>query len=102
MTIPVYESRGCLWSAARDSRIAIRGVAHQRQVVRDVRRRNAVLGADSVRIANLAASAIHLDHALSHNTLREIFVRRPDAHLLHLLILGRKVGRRSERVISLE
>ena len=43
-----------------------------------------------------------MHHPLCDNALREILVRRPDAHLLHSFILGRNVSRGSERVIGLE
>src|SRR5213596_1116431 len=49
----IDEFRGGLCAQARDSRITIGGVAHQRQIVRDELRRDAKLRADGFGIANL-------------------------------------------------
>ena len=49
-----------------------------------------------------AASAIDLDDAIADDALREILVRRPDAHLLDLRIVRRQMRGRRERVVGLE
>src|SRR5262245_64985878 len=86
-TITVDESGSGFRSTARNSRIAIRGVTHQGQVVRYVRWLDTELGANCIRIPNVAAFPIHLNDTLSDNTLRKVLVGGPDAYLLYFLIL---------------
>src|SRR5207253_7944654 len=80
----------------------VRGVAHQREIVRNERGCNSILGADGLLVTNLILSSINLHHAIADNALREIFVRRPDANLLHTLIFRSKMGRGCERIVSLK
>ena len=49
-----------------------------------------------------AASAIHLHDAIADDALREILVRRPDAHLLDPRVLRREMRGRRERIVGLE
>src|SRR5882724_555650 len=100
--VTVYELGSCFWSVTFQSRISIRRVAHEREIVRNERRRNSKLSANTLRISNHAPPTIHLDHALTYDALREILIRRPDAYLLHTVILGRKVCRGSKRVVGLK
>ena len=82
--------------------IAVGGVADEREVVGDQRRRHAELGAHAGCVADRLACAIDLDDAIGDDALREVLVGRPDADLLHRGIGARDPRRGGERVVGLE
>src|SRR5207237_5746864 len=53
-------------------------------------------------IADLAALAVDLHHPITAHALRQILVGRPDADLLHALVVRRDPGRGCERVVGLQ
>src|SRR2546430_17304429 len=65
-----------------EPRVAVGRVAGEREQVRNEDRVHAEFLAHALGVADLPGLAIDLHHAVAAHTLREILVRRPDAHLL--------------------
>ena len=102
MAVLADQTRRRLGTDARQSRVAVGGVADEREIVGDERRTDPELRLHARRVANLAAAAIHLHDAIADDALREVLVGRPDAHLLDALVRRRKMRGRRQRVIRLQ
>ena len=91
-----------LRAPAAQPRIAIRGIADEREVIgnrfrlHSEGRDHAGLVADDVR------APVQLHDARALDRLREIFVGRADDHAVHPRIPGRRRGRGGQRVVRLE
>ncbi len=99
---PGKDGGGRFRSPAPQTRIAVGGVADERQIVGYRRRPHAELRDDSGLVAQLARAAIELDDARAPDALGEIFVGRADDHAVHTRVrIECRRGRR-QRVVSLE
>src|SRR5438128_5490957 len=85
-----------------NTRIAVRGVAHQGEEIGNQAGLHAELLAHPVRVANGLPLAVHLDHPVAPHTLRQVLVGRPDADFLHAVICRSDARRGGERVVGLE
>src|SRR6476469_7334729 len=83
VTIPFDESGGGFGPDAGNAGVAVGAVADQGEIIRNECRRNAELFAHTLLVTDLPALSIHLHHALAHDALSQILVRRPDADFLH-------------------
>ena len=98
----VQEPRGGDCADAGDTRVAVRGVAHEGQVIRDQRGIHAELLPHARCVTDLVLPPIHLHHPVAPNTLREILVVGPDAHLLDPFVCRRQVRRGGEGVVGFQ
>ncbi len=82
--------------------IAVRCIAHEREVIGNQRRLDAELLAHALRIADLLPAAIDLHDPIVAHALGEVLVRRPDPDLVdaHVLLGEMRGGR--ERVVGFE
>src|SRR5580698_829117 len=88
---------GCSFGTdAGEARIAVRAIAHQREIIRNPFGPYAKLGAHARRIANAVTPAVHLHDALCADALRKILIRRPDRYLLNPGVACGQRRRRSE------
>src|SRR5487761_290616 len=88
-TISRNQSRCALGADARDSRVAVGAVTHQRQVVRNPLRTNTEFRPHSVFVPDCLGLPVDLHDPVALNALRKVLVRRPDTYLLHLRIIAR-------------
>src|SRR5271157_1962114 len=84
------------------ARIAVGGITHQRQIVRDRLRRHAKLLDYARLIHNDARTTIQLNDARSLNTLGKVLVRGTDDHLFDTWVANSRHCSRSKRVVRLE
>jgi hypothetical protein len=100
--VPIQESRCANRADSRNAGIAVGRVSDQREKIGDQRGLHSEFLAHAGRIENLLSPAIDLHDAVFANALREVFVRRPDAHLLHTRILRSDARRGCERIVGLQ
>ena len=100
---PPGEHRRCgFCTPARQTRITIGGIAHERQVVGDRRRRHAELRDDACFIADGAPSTVHLHDPRAAHALRQILVGGADQHAIDARIASRRCRGGRQGVIGLE
>lgn len=99
-----FGQNGCrgFRSPSGQARVAVGGVAHQRQIVGDGRRGNAEFLDDSVLIHRHAGPAIPLHHACALHALCQILIGRAEQHSFDPRIRGGFRCSSPQRVISLE
>ena len=100
MAVAVEHGGGRFRAPAGQPRIAVGGVAHQRQVVGDGRGRHAELGAHAVRVQRRALAPVEQDHAVPDDALGQVLVGRGDDDALGLAGEARRAG--GDAVVGLE
>src|SRR6185503_4678795 len=101
-SITIDQRRCCLWSKTGNSRKTIRRITNQSEIVRNKLRRHTKLCSHGFRATNRTTAPINLYHTLIDDALRQIFVRGPNANLLHSLVLCGEVRGSGERIVCLE
>jgi peptidyl-prolyl cis-trans isomerase A (cyclophilin A) len=102
LAMAIDETRRGDCADSRNARVTVGAITNEGEVIRDVLGIHAELGANGVGVANLLRFAIHLHDAVVAHALREILVRRPDAHFLHCRILGGDARAGRETVVGFE
>src|SRR5882762_8007400 len=75
---------------------------HTRWKVRNQVRRHTEFFADTLRIADDLRLAVHLNHPVATDALRQILVRCPDAYFLHPFIFGGEARGRGEGIVGFQ
>ena len=91
-----------LRAPARQSRVAVGGIADDGQVVRDRGRAHAPLRAHAGVVVDQPAAAVPEHDPLALDELGHVLVGRADEDPLDLRIVGESNGRRGDRVVGLE
>ncbi len=91
-----------LRAPAGDAGKPIRGITHQRQVVRDGRRWNPELRDHAGLVADRRGPAVELDHPVTDDALAEVLVRGADDRLIDALVGGADGGRTGESVVGFD
>ena len=100
--VPGEDLGGSFFSPSGNAGIAVRSVAHNRQVIGNRFRVHAELRGHSRFIAENLTSTIELNDSGTDDALSEILVWRANDDLLDAFVLGRLRGRGRESIIRLE
>src|SRR4051812_3817465 len=102
MAVPQEHGRGRFRAPALQSRIAVGGITHERQVVGNRGGRHAILRNHRGFVQRRAGPPIELYDTCAAHALGEVLVGRADHNAIDVWIVRGRAGCRRERIIGLE